>query len=427
MKETGPSCSQTPVPPQTAEGLQATHRGMARLLQAVQDLSQARNVEEIREIVRHAARELTGADGATFVLRDGDSCHYVDEDAISPLWKGMRFPITACISGWAMLNRQSAMIPDIYADPRIPADAYRPTFVQSLIVVPIRKDAPLGAIGNYWATHHSSCPEEVELLQALANTTAVAMENVRVYAELEQRVQDRTRELQEANRELEAFSYSISHDLRAPLRHVLGFLGLLESEAGIEENELAQRYMGLIRGAATRMQHLIEDLLGLARLSRQAMNWSPVDLGDLVSRVIGDLHPDCAERNIQWLLDPLPVVHGDESLLRAAFQNLLGNAVKFTSHRPEAVIRVGVSEESPSEWTVAIADNGAGFDPAYAHKLFGVFQRLHDDEEFEGTGIGLANVQRIVHRHRGRVWAQGIPDQGATFFLALPKVSAACP
>ena len=155
------------------------------LIETIQQLSLARSVEHIQAIVRHTARRLTGADGATFVLRDGDLCHYADEDAIAPLWKGQRFPMSACISGWVMLNREAAMLPDIYADDRIPADAYRPTFVKSLLMVPIRKLDPIGAIGNYWAERHEPSDREVMLLQALADSTAMAMENVRMIAELE--------------------------------------------------------------------------------------------------------------------------------------------------------------------------------------------------------------------------------------------------
>ncbi len=176
------------------------------LVQVVQQLSFARNIAAVQEIVRHAARSLTGADGATFVLRRGDECWYVDEDAIAPLWKGMRFPIGACISGWSMLHRRAAVIPDIYADARVPADAYRPTFVKSLAMVPIRSLDPVGAIGNYWACRHQATEEEVQILQALADTTAVAMENARVYGELEQRVRDRTRELEATNEEIRRLS-----------------------------------------------------------------------------------------------------------------------------------------------------------------------------------------------------------------------------
>lgn len=169
------------------------------LIDTIQRLALARDVAAVQDIVRRVARRLTGADGATFVLRDGDRCHYVDEDAISPLWKGQKFPMSACISGWAMLNKRSAVIPDIYADARIPHDAYRPTFVKSLVMVPIRTLDPVGAIGNYWATPHAPTDEEVGLLQALADSTAVALENVRVIAELEERVKERTAELEETN------------------------------------------------------------------------------------------------------------------------------------------------------------------------------------------------------------------------------------
>jgi diguanylate cyclase (GGDEF)-like protein len=169
------------------------------LIRVIQQLSFARDLATVQEIVRHAARSLCGADGATFVLRDNGMCYYADEDAIAPLWKGMRFPMHACISGWSMINRRAAVIPDIYADPRVPAEAYRPTFVKSLAMVPIRSLDPIGAIGVYWANYHEADACQVRILQALADSTAVAMENVRVYTELEQRVRERTQELEMAN------------------------------------------------------------------------------------------------------------------------------------------------------------------------------------------------------------------------------------
>ncbi len=177
-------------------------RSLHRLLRAVQELSLARSISEIQVIVRTAARELTGCDGATFVLRDNGKCYYADEDAIAPLWKGSRFPMEICISGWAMLNRTPAVIPDIYSDPRVPHAAYRPTFVRSLVMVPIRTLDPVGAIGNYWAQERQPTAQEVSLLQALADSTSVAMENVQVHAELEHRVRDRTAALEKANDEI---------------------------------------------------------------------------------------------------------------------------------------------------------------------------------------------------------------------------------
>jgi len=174
-------------------------RAMESLLVVVQDLSLARSLERIMEIVRVAARQITGSDGASFVLRDNGYCYYADEDAIAPLWKGQRFPMNICIGGWAMLNRQPAIIGDVYSDMRVPHVAYQPTFIKSMVMVPIRTFDPIGAIGIYWARLHHPTTEEVKLLQALADTTAVAMENVQVYSELEQRVNERTAALAATN------------------------------------------------------------------------------------------------------------------------------------------------------------------------------------------------------------------------------------
>lgn len=200
-------------------------RGMERLLRAVQELSLARELPDVQRIVRTAARELTGCDGATFVLRDGNKCHYADEDAIEPLWKGSRFPMEICISGWAMLNKQPAVIRDIYADSRIPHAAYRPTFVKSLVMVPIRRMEPIGAIGNYWANERQPTDEEIRLLQALADSTSIAMENVQVYSELEQRVSERTAALEKANADIQQISVT---DVLTGLRNRRGFYLLAE-------------------------------------------------------------------------------------------------------------------------------------------------------------------------------------------------------
>ncbi len=204
-------------------------RGMEHLLQAVQELSLARSLPEVQRIVSTAARELTGCDGATLVLRDNAECYYADEDAIAPLWKGSRFPIESCISGWAMLNRDAAVIPDIYRDPRIPHAIYRPTFVKSLVMVPIRKLDPIWAIGNYWAHQHQPSEQEISLLQALADSTSIAIEHVRVYSELEQRVRDRTAALEKANEEIRELSVT---DELTKLNNRRGFYLLAEPALG---------------------------------------------------------------------------------------------------------------------------------------------------------------------------------------------------
>lgn len=209
------------------EASQRHGAGIARLLQAVQELSLVRTLPEIQRIVRVAARQLVGCDGATFVLRDREQCYYADEDAIAPLWKGSRFPMSACISGWSMLHRQSVVIPDIYVDARIPHDAYRPTFVKSLVMVPIRRLAPVGAIGAYWAEQRVPTDDEVALLQALADSTSVAMENAALYGELEQRVADRTAALESATEEIRRLSLT---DELTGLRNRRGFFERAEPE-----------------------------------------------------------------------------------------------------------------------------------------------------------------------------------------------------
>lgn len=237
-------------------------------------------------------------------------------------------------------------------------------------------------------------------------------------AELEQRVAERTAQLEAANRELEAFSYSVSHDLRSPLRAIDGFAQALLDEYGDTMAAPAQHYLDRVRAGATRMGSLIDDLLALARVTRSEMRREDVDLSALAHEIAVDLRQRDAQRTVQFFIEPRHVVRGDPMLLRLALENLLGNAWKYTSKRAEARIAFGALME-PEERVFFIRDNGAGFDPAYTDKLFGPFQRLHGPGEFEGTGVGLATVQRIMRRHGGRVWAEGAVGEGATFFFTL--------
>ena len=241
---------------------------------------------------------------------------------------------------------------------------------------------------------------------------------------LEQRVTERTAQLEEANKELQAFSYSVSHDLRAPLRHVLGFVLKLHKNVAHTLSADDLELVTTITEAAKRMGHLIDDLLAFSRVGRASLQKADVNLDDLVKETLKDIEVDTRDRNIAWDIRPLPHVHVDRALLRMVLVNLVSNAVKFTGNRAEARIEIA-STNTKDETVIFIRDNGAGFNPKYTKKLFGVFQRLHSHDEFEGTGIGLANVQRIIHRHGGHAWAEGVVDGGATFYISIPKASEA--
>lgn len=390
------------------------------LISAIQELSIAPDLESIMKIVRTSARKLLNANGSTFVLRDGEMCFYADEDTIAPLWKGQRFPIDICISGWAMKNKQPVTIADIYSDKRILIDAYETTFVKSLAMVPIRTSNPLGAIGAYWDTHYSPSPIEVQLLQTLADATARALENVQFVGELEHRVAERTNQLEAANKELEAFSYSVSHDLRAPLRHISGFSEMLSKDSQAQLPEKSQHYLEIINGSAKKMGTLIDDLLSFSRTGRAEMNKITFEMKKVVEEARSQIKLSNTDRKIIWNIANLPEVFGDYNLLLLVWVNLLDNAVKYSRIREKAIISVDCYETS-EEFIFSISDNGVGFDMQYANKLFGVFQRLHPITEFEGTGIGLANVRRIILRHGGRTWAEAKLDEGATFYFTLPK------
>lgn len=285
-----------------------------------------------------------------------------------------------------------------------------------------KADGTQVVVSSRWSLRRDRQDSPVAILETSNDITARKRWEEEIQG-LNQELAKRSIALEASNKELEAFAYSISHDLRAPLRHTAGFAELLRKNATASLNEKSQRYLTMILEAATRMGNLIDDLLAFSRISRAEAHKSVLDLGQVVQEVVAEVRQDAKQRNIKWKIDPLPACYGDRSMLRLAFVNLISNAVKFTRTRPQAEIEIGCTDQDRGDPVLFVRDNGVGFDMKYSNKLFGVFQRLHPQETFEGTGIGLATVQRIVHRHGGRIWAESTVDGGATFYFSLPKIT----
>ncbi|HXR05125.1 MAG TPA: PAS domain S-box protein [Verrucomicrobiae bacterium] len=276
--------------------------------------------------------------------------------------------------------------------------------------------------GSYrWLAWSARAAVPQKLMYATARDITEQKRTNEQILQLNVKLQRHAEQLETANRELEAFSYSVSHDLRAPLRHIDGFVKILDKQSGPNLDERGRRYLGIVADSARQMGALIDDLLVFSRMGRSELRRSKVALDSLVHEAVEGLQMETNGRPITWKIGDLPEVEADPAMLRQVWINLVGNAVKYTRPRNPAEIEVGCADATNGEFVLFVRDNGVGFDMEYAHKLFGVFQRLHRAEEFEGTGIGLANVRRIIARHGGRTWAEGKPDGGATFFFSLPK------
>ncbi|MEH2219232.1 MAG: ATP-binding protein [Nostoc sp.] len=389
-----------------------------RLLLVVKDLACVRTIEEIIEIVRLAARDLTNADGVTFVLRDGECCHYVDENAIGPLWKGMRFPLKSCISGWAMLNKQAAVIEDIYQDARIPIDAYKVTFVKSLVMVPIRIADPLGAIGAYWSTPHRATPEEIELLEILTDTTAVAIANVQLFQKLTNQ-----------NALKDKFIAMLAHELRNPVAPISNGVQLLKLKLG-ETGAVGETVL-MMQHQIKHLSKLIDELLDVSSITygKISLNLEKVNLVDLVHQSIND-HTQAIKRSNLTVVKDLPNTpvwaYVDPTRFFQIFGNLLDNALKFS--KPDGTIWVDLSfipgeNGSGSVATLSVRDSGIGIDPTILSELFEPFTQGDRslDRSRGGLGLGLSVVKSLVELHGGNVEAssRGI-NLGAEFKVTLP-------
>jgi len=388
---------------------------MELLVQVVQELSITRDLPTIFAIARRAARELTGADVAAIVLRDGELCYFADEDGVAMPWRDRRFALERCFPGHAIRDRAAMFVEDVARDERAADDPYR-SAVTSLAIAPMRRldpRGPRGAIGAYWARPHRCTASEIHVLEALADSTGIAIGNVELWASAESRIAERTAQLEAANHELEAFSYAVSHDLRAPLRAIAGFSKMLLEDHAAALGD-GRHYLDRIRSATARMATLIDDLLRFAQMATDEIDRRGFDLAAVARDIVDELRSAEPERAIDVVIPAALPADGDARLVRVVLENLLRNAWKFTSKRAAARIELGAVAGA-----FFVRDNGAGFDPARADKLFAPFHRLHAAADFDGTGVGLATAQRIVHRHGGRIWADAAPDRGATFYFTL--------
>jgi signal transduction histidine kinase len=394
-------------------------------------------------IVKRAARELTGADGATFVLRDGAFCYYADEDAIEPLWKGRRFPLEACISGWSMLHRQPAIIEDIYADPRIPADVYRPTFVKSLVMVPIRTVSPVGAIGNYWASKRLASPEEIKLLAALADSTSVAMENVELYQTLERRVQERTAELAASQEELaakhdallhvqrqkEEMAALLVHDLKSPANGIMMSCKSRLRSRGLSEGD--RQYWKSIYAGAEGINRMALNLLDITRSEDGVFAPNPcdMDLRVLLEEVVEMMSPlaeGCDQRlELRLELDRTSL-RADEELLRRVLQNLIDNALRHNP--PGGTVQLLAREGEAGAVELRVLDQGVGIPAEMRQAIFDKYKRLKpgsDERATGGHGLGLAFCKLAIQGHGGSIAVEANHPRGSVFTLRLPRAAEA--
>ncbi|RPE12180.1 GAF domain-containing protein [Chitinophaga lutea] len=409
----------------------AEKQSMKVLVTAVQEMSLARSLESVMRIVRTAARRLTGADGATFVLRDQGKCYYADEDAIAPLWKGQRFPMDICISGWAMINRKPAVIEDIYQDSRIPIDAYRPTFVKSLLMVPVRSIDPIAAIGNYWAHKHLPSDEEIEMLQSLADITAVNMENIQVYAELEQRVNERTQELihsLDREKELSAAKTRMvsmaSHEFKTPLSAILSSAFLLENYKGEGHEEKKKIQLGKIKSSVNNLNTILHDFLLIDKLDqgKAEMQGERIHLRDFIENLVDEFSSALRiGQKVRFTHEGEMEIVQDAKVLRHILLNLISNASKYSGEHQPIDLHIKVADNKAS---ARVRDYGIGIPYEDQHRIFGNFFRASNAGDIQGTGLGLNIVKRYTDLLNGDISFESKPGEGTCFTLTFGSMTA---
>jgi signal transduction histidine kinase len=391
------------------------------LANAARKVNSVLTVEELLRVITEIARDLVGAHAAASVLsrvgeHQADLFSSAHSDKYTVIDPGALLIMQACDS-------ELAQAPQVVRLPKRKIATAGGTDWEAggSVTVPLTTAAGrrIGMLCVADRSEGDFTQNDERVLVQLADLAAVGLENARLYAELEERVRKRTQELEESNRELEAFSYTVSHDLRGPLRAIAGFTGLLRDRHYETIDADGRRYIDRVLAGTQRMSSLIDDLLELGRVTRVEIRRQRVDLSELARSILARYREAAPDRAVSLAMEPDQVVEGDPGLLEVALENLLDNAWKFTAGRPVAEIRFGSVTDAQGDRAFFVQDNGVGFDPRYAANLFGVFQRLHAASEFPGTGVGLATVQRIVHRHGGRIWADAEMGRGATIYFTI--------
>jgi signal transduction histidine kinase len=404
-----------------------------RLLVVARDLATARDVEAVAAVTCTAARELTGADGATFVLRQGEQCICVDENAPTPLWKGRIFPLASCVSGWVMTNGQAAVIPDVFADSRVPHDVCRPTPVKSVAAVPVGTTDSQATLGAYWADSHHATADEVAALKLLAAGAALALDNVRLYQDLHAAVQserDARLAAEAARRAKDELLALVAHELRQPLHASLAAVRVLaqtspaiSSEHGGPAAPPAAHVV--VHRQLEQMTRLVEDLVDAASVvyGRVELSLETVHVPSLMKQVTEAIGPLMQERQLQLTAVPpvRPVwIRADAGRIQQVLMNLLMNAAKYTE--PGGVVRLS-SQYNDGFVTIAVRDNGRGIEPAFLPHIFDLFTRGAGDRA--GFGVGLSVARRLIELHQGRIEARSEgPGAGSEFIVMLPTMAA---
>lgn len=397
---------------------------MERVVNTVQELSLATDIESVMKIVRTVARELTGADGATFVLRDDNMCYYADEDAISPLWKGSRFPMKLCISGWVMLNKKPAIIPDIYKDERIPIDAYRPTFVKSMAMVPIRTMNPIGAIGNYWSKIHLPTEEEMSLLQALADITAVSIENINVREKLKEKLKEREQmliTLEKQKKQLEEFTQIISHNLRAPISNLLLINDMISTSETLDDK---LKFFDRQKQVVDSLHDTFDELVGAAQVKMDFNTKKEyIDFEKGLQKSMGLLQGDILRLQaiITYDFSLATSIYYPVKYIDSIIFNLLSNAIKY--HSPERIPEIHVRSWKNDEGTfLEVQDNGLGIDlQKHGANMFKLHKTFHNHPHARGVGLFITKTQ--VEAMEGYIDVESSVGKGSKFIVRLNNIN----